>query len=178
MSDRALAGVRLWVLVVALFVSLAADLAFAGRASAAEAGDYTIAAAITMADVSPPTVMLDLSLTSSGTANPANELFVSWDRQTLPDGDAITGFDVQYQVLGTDEWTDHPFDGTGLSATITGLASNTGYGVQVRAVNAVGPGPWSMTASSLSEKYQPTTNFVIFALEIPTLVQVMPIHIY
>ena len=34
------------------------------------------------------------------------------------------------------------------------------------------------TTSSLSEKYQPTTNFVIFALEIPTLVQVMPIHIY
>ena len=36
---------------------------------------------------------------------------------------------------------------------------------------------WQGT-SSLSEKYQPTTNFVIFALEIPTLVQVMPIHIY
>ena len=145
--------------MVALFVSLAADLAFAGRASAAEAGDYTIAAAITMADVSPLTVMLDLSLTSSGTANPANELIVSWDRQTLLEGDAITGFDVQYQVLGTDEWTDHPFDGTGLSATITGLASNTGYGVRVRAVNAVGPGPWSMTARAMTRKAELTVAF-------------------
>ena len=64
-----------------------------------------------------------------------------------------------YQVLGTTDWTDHPFDGTGLSATITGLASNTDYGVQVRAVNAAGPGPWSMTAKAMTRTAELTVAF-------------------
>ena len=159
MSDRAQVGVRFGVLVLALVVSLAADWALVGRPSAAEAGDATGAAAINSTGVSPPTVVLELSLTSAGTANPANELIVSWDRQTLPEGEVITGFDVRYQVWGTIDWTDYPFDGMGLSATITGLASNTAYGVQVRAVNAAGPGPWSMTTGAMTRKAELTVAF-------------------
>ncbi len=154
-----LPGVRLWVLALALVVSLAADWALVGRPSAAEAGDATGAAAINSTGVSPPTVVLELSLTPAGTANPANELIVSWDGQTLPEGEVITGFDVRYQVWGTIDWTDYPFDGMGLSATITGLASNTAYGVQVRAVNAAGPGPWSMTTGAMTRTAELTVAF-------------------
>ena len=159
MSDRAQVGVRFGVLVLALVVSLAADWALVVRPSAAEAGDATGAAAISSTDVAPPTVVLELSLTPAGTANPANELIVSWDGQTLPEGEVITGFDVRYQVWGTIDWTDYPFDGMGLSATITGLASNTAYGVQVRAVNAAGPGPWSMTTGAMTRKAELTVAF-------------------
>ena len=86
-------------------------------------------------------------------------MIVSWDRQVLPEGDVITGFDVQYQVLGTIDWTDYPFDGMGLSATITGLASNTEFWVQVRAVNGEGSGPWSMTAKAMTRTAELTVAF-------------------
>ena len=131
----------------------------AGNIAPTEADDDTIVVTVNLTDVSPPTVVLDLSLTSSGTANPANELIVSWDRQILPEGDVITGFDVQYQVLGTIDWTDYPFDGMGLSATITGLASNTEFWVQVRAVNGEGSGPWSMTAKAMTRTAELTVAF-------------------
>ena len=47
----------------------------------------------------------------------------------------------------------------GLSATITGLVSNTGYGVQVRAVNGEGPGPWSMTPRAMTRTAELTVAF-------------------
>ena len=62
-----------------------------GNGAPTEADDDTIVVTVNLTHVSPPTVVLDLSLTSSGTANPANELIVSWDRQVLPEGGRYYG---------------------------------------------------------------------------------------
>ena len=77
-------------------------------------------------------------------------LAVSW---TAPDGDssAIIDYDVRYRQTGSSSWTGEPAntpDSTATSRTIDGLTANTAYQVQVRAVNSVGDGPWSRTAST------------------------------
>ena len=60
-------------------------------------------------------------------------------------GPAITDYDYRYRVkVPQGSWTEvttTPI--TGLRATITGLAENTEYEVQVRATNAEGTGGWS-----------------------------------
>ena len=60
-------------------------------------------------------------------------------------GPAITDYDYRYRVkVPQGSWTEvttTPIPG--LSVTITGLAENTEYEVQVRATNAEGTGDWS-----------------------------------
>ena len=55
----------------------------------------------------------------------------------------ITDYDVRYRVGGNITWIDFDHTGTGLTATITGLAAGTAYEVQVRATNEDGSGDWS-----------------------------------
>ena len=75
-------------------------------------------------------------------ADPTTQLGVSW---TAPDdlGSAITGYQVQYRVAGESDWTAHAFSGTGTQTTITGLARETSYEVQVLAQNGEGDSSWS-----------------------------------
>ena len=63
-------------------------------------------------------------------------------------GAVISDYDVQYRVGSSGAWTSHAHSGTGRTATITGLTNGTEYEVQVRAVNSVGDGPWSPSASA------------------------------
>ena len=72
----------------------------------------------------------------------ATSLNVSW---TAPSnaGPAITSYDLQYRIGDSGDFTAGPQDVAGTSATITGLAENTEYEVQVRATNAEGTGDWS-----------------------------------
>ena len=77
-------------------------------------------------------------------------------------GSAITSYDLRYMPIirpnpppgetGDSNW--NVIEGvwrTGgeLTAQITGLVPGARYGVQVRAVNAAGPGPWSATATDI-----------------------------
>ena len=79
-------------------------------------------------------------------------LDASWTAPSNDGGSAITDYDVEYRIKDTDSvapgdqpgtWTDKPHTGTSTTATISGLVNGTAYQVQVRAVNAVGEGPWS-----------------------------------
>ncbi|MDE0062059.1 MAG: fibronectin type III domain-containing protein, partial [Gammaproteobacteria bacterium] len=63
-------------------------------------------------------------------------------------GSAITDYDVEYQVDGESNWTDHPFTGTGTSTTIGGLTPDTAYEVRVRAENGEGKGDWSSSGTA------------------------------
>ena len=76
----------------------------------------------------------------------SEQLTVRW---TAPDagGSAITGYTIQYQTSDAASWTDHTFSGTGTSTTITGLTNGTEYNVRVRAINTIGNGAWSATAT-------------------------------
>lgn len=75
---------------------------------------------------------------------------ISVDRAAAPDdgGSAITSYDLQWQEDGG-SWTLV----TGISdpQSITGLTASTLYYVQTRAVNAVGAGAWSASASDTTQ---------------------------
>ncbi len=58
----------------------------------------------------------------------------------------ITDYDLRYRQQGISpppEWTEHSFEGAGVSTTLTGLTSGAKYFVQVRAASAEGTSPWS-----------------------------------
>ena len=87
---------------------------------------------------------------SGNAADPSTQLGVSW---TAPDdlGSAITGYWVQYRVAGESDWTAHDFSGTGTETTITGLASDTSYEVQVLAQNGEGNSSWSESGTGSTQ---------------------------
>ena len=89
------------------------------------------------------------------TPGPAS-LSISWDRPSSDGGSVITAYDLRHVETAADEaidsnWTlveDVWTTGTGgPQYTLSGLIGDTGYDIQVRAVNAGGDGPWSATAT-------------------------------
>ncbi len=59
-------------------------------------------------------------------------------------GPAITDYDVQYRVAGSeDDFADSSHDGVATQTTITDLSPGVTYEVQVRATNDEDAGPWS-----------------------------------
>lgn len=75
---------------------------------------------------------------------------VSWQVPSFVGGAVIEDYDVRYHRRYPDEhpwpwvWEPWPHTGTATTATITGLDADALYEVQVRAVNANGPGQWSL----------------------------------
>ena len=72
-------------------------------------------------------------------------ILVIW---TVPSnsGPAIAGYDVQYRITGTEEFTVVNYAATVTRATITGLSRGKRYEVHVRAKNPDGDGEWSLPA--------------------------------
>ncbi|WP_157266618.1 fibronectin type III domain-containing protein [Azohydromonas aeria] len=72
---------------------------------------------------------------------------LTWTAPTA-NGSAITDYVIQYRVTGSGSWTTFA-DGTSTttSATVTGLTASTSYDYQVAAVNGVGTGANSNTAT-------------------------------
>ena len=89
----------------------------------------------------------DLKATSHST------LAVNW---TAPDnqGPEITDYDLQYREADG-EFKDVGYGGTGISMTLSNLKPETGYEVQVRAINAEGVSPWSESGSGETEEAPP-----------------------
>ena len=78
-------------------------------------------------------------------------LEVSWSAPA-DNGAAITGYEVRYRLADAGEsWRPWPHEGTGMTTTITGLANDTSYEVQVRASNSEGDGEWSDSATGTPE---------------------------
>ena len=91
------------------------------------------------------------------------QLTVSWMAPSETVGADITGYDLRYIETTADETVDSNWTvvedvwttgGGELEYTVTGLTSDTEYDLQVRAVNAAGDGPWSVTVTGV-----PTTSF-------------------
>ena len=76
-------------------------------------------------------------------------LTVEWTEPKNP-GPPITGYDVQYREGRSGFFTDAPHEGTGRTATLTGLNAATLYEVQVRASNEEGTGRWSQPGEGLT----------------------------
>ena len=102
----------------------------------------TVAVTIGLTDVDEPPDAPDAPRVSA-TANSNTSLDVSW---AAPDNDGrptITGYDVQWRVVGTEDWTAGPQGVMGTSSVIAGLTASTDYQVQVLARNEDGDGGWS-----------------------------------
>ncbi len=76
----------------------------------------------------------------------STSLVVNWQAPANT-GPAITDYDVQYRETGTTSWSSWSHSGTGRTTTITDLAANTQYQVQVLAQNADGESAWSETST-------------------------------
>ena len=89
----------------------------------------------------------DLKATSHST------LAVNW---TAPDnqGPEITDYDLQYREADG-EFKDVGYGGTGISMTLSDLKPETGYEVQVRAINSEGVSPWSESGRGETEEAPP-----------------------
>ncbi len=86
-----------------------------------------------------------------------NSLKVSWSKPTNT-GPAITDYDVQYRIKNSgDNFTDAEYDGTDQSTTLTQLATNTTYEVQVRAKSDEGESEWSESGEGITNANQAPT---------------------
>ncbi len=110
--------------------------------------DDTITVTIEVTDVNePPTA----APSNVGVASAPLGLEVTW---TAPSAGAgrppVNGYDVRYRrhsVGGVGAWQDHNHRGANARARIRGLNPGDTYGVEVRAKNHEGTGPFSATAS-------------------------------
>ena len=118
---------------------------------------------VNVTDVNEPQQQMELpALSAAGTDDTTSMLLLKWSIPVLPEGTpSITGYEVQYHEQGEIDWIDHDFDsaGTTTETTITGLASNTYYDAQVRAINVEGAGDWSPTSSAKTAEARLTVAF-------------------
>ena len=87
-----------------------------------------------------------------------DSLTVAWSAPSFIRGSAITSYDLRYIPTAADETEEsnwNVLEGVGqsgegaLTEEITGLVGGREYDVQVRGVNAEGPGTWSPTATGV-----------------------------
>ena len=97
-------------------------------------------------------------LKAEGNGLPGIDL--SWTAPASDGGSEITAYDLRYIETAADETVDSNWivvedvwtTGSGaLEYTLTGLTTDTEYDLQLRAVNAVGDGPWSATAMATTQ---------------------------
>ena len=92
-----------------------------------------------------------------------NTLSVSWEAPDVTGKPEISGYAVEYQEEGTDDWGTDSVDppGTDTRTTITGLTPGTTYEVHVMAENDEGKSDWSEpgvdTTASLIVAYNQAT---------------------
>ena len=101
--------------------------------------------------LSPPEASTIGSVTSE-----MDSLTISWATPLSDGGSDITAYDLRHIETDDDETVDPNWTvvedvwtsgGDALEYTLTGLTVGTEYDIQVRAVNAVGDGPWSATVT-------------------------------
>ena len=109
-------------------------------------GADTVAVTITLANAVEIPLAPGMPAVAATSGN-TTSLDVRWRAPGNAGRPAITGYKLQYRQGGSGAWTAHAHSGTGTTATIGSLATDTTYQVQVRALNADGDGPWSAAGS-------------------------------
>ncbi len=111
---------------------------------------------ITLTDMAEPPVA-PATPTVTAAAGSTTSLTVTWTAPANAGKPNIASYDLRYRVGSSGAFTNGPQNVTGVTTTITGLAMDTGYEVQVRATNAEGDSPWSASGSgSTSANAAPT----------------------
>ena len=82
---------------------------------------------------------------------------VTWTKPYISGAD-VTSYDVRYRPQNTATWIVWPHSDTTLSATITGLTTNTDYDVQVRANSPEGASEWSPSVWATAAIHDPPSK--------------------
>ena len=121
--------------------------ATSGTGARAKTADQTITVTVTDVDGEAPGVPAAPTVSSASVSS----LTAAWAAPANA-GPPITDYDYRYQVKSTPGWTEVTnTTSTALSATITGLAEDTEYEVQVRATNDEGTSGWSDPGSASTD---------------------------
>ena len=125
----------------------------------------TIAVTVNVGDVDePPEAPAEPTVTP--VAGSGTSLSVTWT-EPANKGPAIEGYDLRYRVETTSGWTDGPEGVTATTETLPGLAEDTSYKVQVRAINAEGDGAWSVEGTGRTGATTPaSTDATLSALTV------------
>ena len=97
----------------------------------------------------------ELKAVPDSIADSTTSLRVNWIKPGLNGGPEITDYNVAYREYreGMDgEWTDGDYDGTALTAIITGLDADTDYEARVQAYNGESESEWSDPSEPFSPK--------------------------
>ena len=116
-------------------VTVKADDGFTG-------GTDTVPVTISVMDVDEQSAT-PAAPTLAAVSGSSTSLDATWDAPGLNGGPAITGYNLEYRIGATGDWTDFPHTGTEVTATITGLTANTEYQARVQALNGETPSDWS-----------------------------------
>ncbi len=122
--------------------------AMSGAGERAKTADQTITVTVTDVDGEAPGVPVAPSVSSASLTS----VTATWTAPANA-GPAITDYDYRYRVTSpVGSWTEvTSTTTTALGATITGLAENTEYDVQVRATNDEGTSDWSASGSGSTD---------------------------
>ena len=121
--------------------------ATSGTGARAKTADQTITVTVTDVDGEAPGVPAAPTVSSASVSS----VTAAWAAPANA-GPPITDYDYRYQVKSTPGWTEVTNTTiTALSATITGLAEDTEYEVQVRATNDEGTSGWSDSGSASTD---------------------------
>ena len=120
--------------------------ATSGTGARVKTADQPITVTVTDVAGEAPGVPATPTVTSASVTS----VTVTWAAPSNP-GPAITSYDLQYRMGNSGDFTPWTEDVTGTSATITGLAEDTEYEVQVQATNDEGTGGWSEAGSGATD---------------------------
>ena len=122
--------------------------ATSGTGARLKTADQTITVTVTDVDGEAPGVPAVPTVTSASESS----VMASWTAPANA-GPAVTDYDYRYRVTAPQgSWTEVTTTAiTALSATITGLAEDTEYDVQVRATNDEGTSGWSDSGSGSTD---------------------------
>lgn len=86
----------------------------------------------------------------------SQQVSLTWKAPADNGGALVTSYNPQYSTSATGPWTSAPTVST-TKTVVTGLADATQYWFQVRAVNSVGPGPYSTPPATATTTGTPAT---------------------
>ena len=103
-------------------------------------------------------------------------LKVIWEAPEFEGGAPVESYEVRYRqrqfvdsVVAPGEWQPWPDSVDATTVTITGLEAGTSYSVQVRAVNANGPGEWSPQGIAVRSAAQKDLEIIVLRHQLDVL---------
>ena len=106
---------------------------------------------VSVTDVNEPPARPAAPTVTRSSSSPASALDITWTAPDMTGKPAITDYDVRYREAGTGQWIDYAFTGREIQTTLTGLAAETSYEVQVLARNHEGNSPWSNSGAGSTD---------------------------